>query len=67
MQSNENPPKENRPWWKQRWPWLLMSGPVIVMIASGVTIWLAYYVDADQPIHDGVVHQGLKVTEQAPR
>jgi hypothetical protein len=67
MQSKVIPPKHNRPWWKQRWPWLLISGPAIVMIACGVTIWLAYYAEADEPIRDGVVHQGLKVTEQAPR
>lgn len=66
MQNEVIPSKENQPWWKQRWPWLLMSGPAIVMLACGVTIWLAH-AEADQPIRDGVVHQGLKVTEQAPR
>ncbi len=65
MQNKENSAKQGQPWWKQRWPWLLMSGPAIVMIACGVTIWLAYS-GADQPIRDGVVQQGLKVTEQAP-
>ena len=65
MQSKANPPKENRPWWRQPWPWLLISGPAIVMIACGVTIWLAY-AEADQPVRDGVVRHGLKVTEQAP-
>ena len=66
MQNEVIPSQENRPWWKQRWPWLLMSGPAIVMLACGVTIWLAY-AEADQPIRDGVVRQGLKVTEQSPR
>lgn len=66
MQNKEISPNENPPWWKQRWPWLLISGPAIVMIACGVTIWLAY-AEADQPIRDGVVRQGLKVTEQTPR
>ena len=53
-----------RPWWKQLWPWLLISGPAVAMIGCAVTIWLAYKIP-DQPIRDGVVKQGLKVTEQA--
>ena len=30
-----------RPWYGQRWPWLLMLGPFLVIIAGGITIWLA--------------------------
>jgi hypothetical protein len=29
------------PWWKQRWPWLLMLGPASVMVATSYTAWLA--------------------------
>jgi hypothetical protein len=29
------------PWWKQRWPWLLMLGPAIVAVAGIYTGWLA--------------------------
>ncbi|SHM91019.1 hypothetical protein SAMN05192549_103199 [Duganella sacchari] len=29
------------PWWKQRWPWLLMAGPAIVVVAGTYTAWLA--------------------------
>jgi hypothetical protein len=29
------------PWWKQRWPWLLMAGPTIVALASVYTAYLA--------------------------
>jgi hypothetical protein len=29
------------PWWKQRWPWLLMTGPAIVALASIYTGYLA--------------------------
>lgn len=29
------------PWWKQRWPWLLMAGPAIVVVASCYTAYLA--------------------------
>ncbi|MEO5934409.1 MAG: FixH family protein [Duganella sp.] len=30
------------PWWKQRWPWLLMAGPAIAVVAGGYTGYLAF-------------------------
>jgi hypothetical protein len=30
------------PWWSQRWPWLLMLGPFLVVLAGLYTGWLAY-------------------------
>lgn len=30
------------PWYKHRWPWFLMLGPGIVVLAGIVTIWLAF-------------------------
>jgi uncharacterized protein len=29
-------------WYREPWPWLLMAGPLIVVIACGITFWLAY-------------------------
>ncbi|MEQ1516273.1 MAG: FixH family protein, partial [Usitatibacteraceae bacterium] len=29
------------PWYRQRWPWLLMAGPAIVVVAGFVTLALA--------------------------
>ena len=51
------------PWWKQLWPWLLISGPAVAMIGCIITIWLAVNMYADKPLHDGVVKQGLKVEQ----
>jgi hypothetical protein len=31
-----------KPWYREPWPWLLMAGPVIVIIAGCFTAWLAY-------------------------
>lgn len=39
------PPGGQAPWYKHRWPWFLMIGPVTVMIATGVSAWLG----AQQP------------------
>jgi hypothetical protein len=30
------------PWWQHRWPWLLMLGPFIVLMAGSYTSWLAF-------------------------
>ena len=30
------------PWYRQRWPWLLMLGPFIVVLAGSYTGWLAF-------------------------
>ncbi len=30
------------PWWRHRWPWLLMLGPAVVLAAGGYTSYLAY-------------------------
>ena len=52
-----------KPWWKQLWPWLLISGPAIAMIGCIITIWLALTMHVDKPLRDGVVKQGLKVEQ----
>lgn len=31
-----------QPWYKHRWPWLLMLGPFLVLVAGGYTSWLAF-------------------------
>lgn len=53
---------QRKPWWKEPWPWLLMSGPLLAMAGCAVTIWIAMR-HADRPIVDGVVRQGLVVRE----
>jgi hypothetical protein len=30
------------PWWRQRWPWFLMLGPALVVLACAYTGWLAF-------------------------
>ena len=53
----------SKPWWKQLWPWLLISGPAVAMIGCIITIYLAVNLYADKPLRDGVVKQGLKVEQ----
>jgi hypothetical protein len=62
MMSNE---VTNKPWWKQLWPWLIISGPAIGFVGAAITIWFAFTKDVDQPIRDGIQKQGFKVEQVA--
>lgn len=35
-------PQQEGPWYAQRWPWLLMLGPALVVVAGVITGWLAF-------------------------
>jgi hypothetical protein len=56
--------QEINPWWKEPWPWLLMSGPLLAIAACAITIWLSV-THPDQPIVEGVVQRGLVVEHAA--
>jgi hypothetical protein len=47
------------PWYRQRWPWLLISGPAVAVIGCAVTIWLAYQTP-DPPAHDRVIRNATE-------
>lgn len=51
--------EDTKPWYKEPWPWILMSGPAIVVVACIVTIYLAF-ANFDQPM-SGAVKQGLQI------
>ncbi len=56
---------DNKPWWKELWPWLLMAGPAVAIIGCGITIWLALS-GAEAEITQGFTKQGLKVEQVSP-
>ena len=31
----------SKPWYREPWPWILMAGPAIVVVAGIATAWLA--------------------------
>lgn len=53
------------PWWRDRWPWLLMLGPAVAIVGCIITIALAVQNYSDQPIYDGGVKRGLVVEKQS--
>ena len=56
----------NRPWYRQLWPWLLISGPGSVLIAGAVTMWLAFS-GADGLVAEDYYKQGLAINRQLAR
>lgn len=58
--------RDAAPWYKQRWPWLLIAGPATVIVAGAVTVWLAV-VSNDGLVTDDYYKQGLAVNQQLQR
>lgn len=53
-----NPPP--LPWYREPWPWILMAGPFIVVIAGITTAWLAI-VSNDGLVTEDYYRKGLAV------
>jgi len=34
-------PTDIRPWYREPWPWVLIAIPLLTVIASAITFWLA--------------------------
>lgn len=54
------------PWHRQRWPWLLMLGPAIVIVAGVYTTWLAVSTD-DGLVADDYYKRGLAINRTLAR
>jgi len=49
-----------RPWYREPWPWILMSGPAVVVVAGFVTLWLAVRT-SDGLVAEDYYKEGLAV------
>jgi uncharacterized protein len=54
------------PWYREPWPWLLMSGPAIVIVAGFVTLYLAFS-RADPMVVDNYYKEGLAINRMLER
>ncbi len=54
---------DSTPWYKHRWPWILLAGPSIVIVAGFITAWLAI-VSNDGLVDDNYYKVGLSVNQQ---
>ena len=55
-----------KPWFRQLWPWLLISGPAVVVVAGTVTAVLAVRTQ-DGLVADDYYKQGLSVNKDLSR
>jgi hypothetical protein len=54
------------PWYAQRWPWLLMLGPILVVVAGTITGWLAY-TRQDAMVVDDYYKRGKAINQDLRR
>lgn len=55
-----------RPWYREPWPWILMAGPAIVVVAGLATAYLAV-ISNDGLVEDDYYKQGLAVNQSMAR
>lgn len=60
------PANRRPPWYRQPWPWLLMAGPALVVVASLFTAWLAVTSD-DGVVADDYYKRGLSINQRLGR
>lgn len=54
------------PWYRDRWPWLLILGPAIVVVAGFATLFIAVRTD-DGLVADDYYARGLAINRQLER
>jgi hypothetical protein len=57
-----NTPQIIKPWYREPWPWILMAGPFIVVLAATYTAYLAMST-ADGLVESDYYKQGLSVNK----
>lgn len=63
MQTMNN---DTQPWYRHRWPWLLMIGPVTVLIAGFITTWISF-AGADALVVDDYYKKGKAINQDLRR
>jgi len=60
------PLRQSKPWYREPWPWFLMSGPIIVIIAAFVSAWIALRT-SDGLVSEDYYKEGLAAGETLAR
>ena len=57
---------DSGPWYREPWPWILMSGPLVAIVAGLVTAWIA--VSHEDPlVVDNYYKEGLAINRVLER
>ncbi len=57
---------QSSPWYREPWPWLLMAGPALVVVAGVITAWIAV-VTSDGLVAEDYYRQGLAINQTLNR
>jgi hypothetical protein len=57
---------DKQAWYKEPWPWIIMAGPAVVVVAGFITAWLAV-VSNDGLVSDDYYKQGMTVNQRLHR
>lgn len=57
---------QSKPWFREPWPWILASGPLLVVVASFVSAWIAIR-SSDGLVSEDYYRDGLAVGETISR
>ena len=57
---------DSKPWYRHRWPWLLMAGPAAVLVAGAITMWISFS-GADALVVDDYYKQGKAINQDLRR
>jgi hypothetical protein len=63
---SKSAPRAAQPWYREPWPWLLMAGPAIVVVAGVVTTVIAVRT-SDGLVADDYYKQGLGINRTIAR
>jgi hypothetical protein len=58
--------QSGKPWYREPWPWILMSGPAAVLVAGAATIWIAF-ASADGLVAGDYYKRGLAINQDLRR
>jgi hypothetical protein len=61
-----NPPLQSKPWYREPWPWFLMSLPATAVVAGLTTAWLAFKT-ADGLVVGDYYKEGLAINQTLER
>ena len=56
----------SKPWYREPWPWILMSGPAAVLVAGSATMWLAF-ASTDSLVAEDYYKRGLAINRVLAR
>jgi hypothetical protein len=54
------------PWYRHRWPWIIMAGPAAVLVAGAWTTWIAF-ASSDGLVAEDYYKQGLAINKVLAR